>query len=276
MKPVLSPRFRTFLVAFFVLTGSLLGVHAQTVSFATREANMPCLDKTFTVVAHQFLDSINQEPVISEAEIRELFEEVSALFFPICVRFEVCAFEYSPLFSFDTLYSEAWLLDMTTRFAVDNHIQVYFLGRDQAPEGQLCGRASFEGIREPEGSYIVVERECLTRFSLARHLGRYFGLYATNNGDVLDELVDGSNCETTGDFICDTPPDPFGKAPTSPYFDAQQPCLFILDYTDVNGEHYQPDMGNIMSEYIDCHCGFSRGQYLKMAENYLSSLRKKW
>lgn len=251
-------------------------INAQTTSFTTRQAPLPCLDKKFTVVAHVFLDSLTQNPLIGEPAILSVIDGLNELFAPICASFEVCEFNYSPFYSYDTLYSQEWIEEMDRRFSVPNHINIYFIGSDYAEDPELCGRATRDGISMPESSFIMVERNCLTAFSLARHMGTYFGLFPTNHGDNLEELVNGSNCETTGDFICDTPADPFDKAPSGgPYTNGPE-CLFILEDTDANGEHYQPDLGNIMSPYFWCHCGFSRQQYIRMATNYLESERKKW
>ena len=52
-------------------------------------------------------------------------------------------------------------------------------------------------------------------------------------------------------------------------------CEFIFPALDANGEYYQPDVGNIMSAY-PCKCGFTREQYLKMAEVYFSSSVKQF
>ena len=96
------------------------------------------------------------------------------------------------------------------------------------------------------------------------------------------ELVDGSNCATAGDLLCDTPADPFGQTNATPEelaLIAQgllvsafygPSCEFIYEIKDPNGEYYQPDMGNIMSAY-PCKCGFTQDQYRLMVETILSS-----
>lgn len=275
MSYIFQRSTRTLFLFLFIIT-YISCINAQSTSFTTREAPLPCLDKKFTIVAHSFLDSLEQEAMVDEAEILAAVEGLNRYFEPICVSFEVCEFAYSPFYSFDTVYSAAWLEQMDRKFSVRNHINIYFLGRDNGEGTEICGRATRNGINMPRESYILVERNCLSPLSLARHMGTYFGLFPTNHGDNLEELVNGSNCETTGDFICDTPADPYNKAPLGSLYTNGEECLFILEYTDANGEHYQPDLGNIMSPYFWCHCGFSRQQYLRMATNYLESERKKW
>ena len=104
--------------------------------------------------------------------------------------------------------------------------------------------------------------------SIIKYMGRFFGLYPTSEGG--DELVDGSNCATAGDFICDTPADP-GE------HDKVEDCIFTGTMKDANGQYYTPDVGNVMSGYdADCTCGFTAGQLRKMAEVYLGSNPKMW
>lgn len=104
-------------------------------------------------------------------------------------------------------------------------------------------------------------------------MGHFFGLYNTYKGGGK-ELVDGSNCKTEGDKICDTPADPY-----IPYIRISkyiQNCIFYRTLKDENGDYYQPDVGNVMSQYIYCYCGFSFEQYMKMAENYFKAMKKHW
>jgi len=54
------------------------------------------------------------------------------------------------------------------------------------------------------------------------------------------ELVDGSNCTTAGDRICDTPPDyGFGQSCNC--------CTMVYDVWDKNGDRIEPMIDNIMS-----------------------------
>ena len=90
--------------------------------------------------------------------------------------------------------------------------------------------------------------------------------------------IDGTNCTTNGDLICDTPADPYVVGENiSNYVDVQMGCRFIYGGTDANGESYLTDVGNIMSYYPEeCKCGFSYEQYQLMAENYRKADPKHW
>jgi len=109
--------------------------------------------------------------------------------------------------------------------------------------------------------------------TLTHEMGHMFGLLHTFEGNGI-ELVNGSNCETEGDLICDTPADPFVEGDDMSLYIGED-CEFISIKLDSNFQYYQPDVGNIMS-YYPCSCGFTRGQYLKMAETFLNSDPKMW
>ncbi len=91
----------------------------------------------------------------------------------------------------------------------------------------------------------------------AHELGHALGLPHTHDVITQAELVDGSNCTTAGDFICDTPADPnLGLAGMMDY----ATCTYIGTATDANGQPYAPMVDNIMS-YSPCvTTAFTPGQ----------------
>ncbi|MBK9510132.1 MAG: T9SS type A sorting domain-containing protein [Cytophagaceae bacterium] len=100
---------------------------------------------------------------------------------------------------------------------------------------------------------------------LPHEIGHHFSLYHPfdYNGGAK-ELVKrstGANCETTGDFLCDTPADPYNDIPSnSP--DRSLCSELPPNYRDANGDIYKPDMSNIMTYYSNyCKSGFTAGQY---------------
>lgn len=78
---------------------------------------------------------------------------------------------------------------------------------------------------------------------LAHELGHVFGLSHTGDPGST-ELVDGSNCTTAGDMLCDTPADPGYVTPAE--IDLTT-CTYIGSLTDANGDVYDPPYRNIMS-----------------------------
>ncbi|MBK6776644.1 MAG: hypothetical protein IPG74_12700, partial [Flavobacteriales bacterium] len=91
----------------------------------------------------------------------------------------------------------------------------------------------------------------------AHEVAHALGLMHTHDAIFGAELVDGSNCTTAGDFICDTPADPnLGQAGMIEY----GTCNYIGTLTDANGDAYTPSTTNIMS-YAPCVLStFTQGQ----------------
>ncbi|MBK8498687.1 MAG: hypothetical protein IPL52_07685 [Flavobacteriales bacterium] len=91
----------------------------------------------------------------------------------------------------------------------------------------------------------------------AHEVGHLLGLFHTHDTILGTELVDGSNCATAGDFICDTPADPnLGLAGMVEY----GTCNYIGTVTDANGQAYAPMVHNVMS-YSPCvNTLFTQGQ----------------
>lgn len=86
---------------------------------------------------------------------------------------------------------------------------------------------------------------------------------------IATELVDGSNCESTADYLCDTPIDFF----FGEYF---QNCPQDANVLDANGELIPWMPGNIMGSFLDCPAEnyfFSDQQNQVMLADYLSPER---
>ncbi len=91
----------------------------------------------------------------------------------------------------------------------------------------------------------------------AHEVAHVLGLMHPHDAIFGAELVDGSNCTTAGDLICDTPADPnLGLAGMMDY----ATCTYIGTATDANGQPYTPLVDNIMS-YAPCvTSAFTPGQ----------------
>ncbi len=97
--------------------------------------------------------------------------------------------------------------------------------------------------------------------TLSHELGHWFDLLHTHDGG--DELVDGSNCKTTGDFCCDTPADPN----LSTRLDSN--CKYIGTVVDANGDRYNPDTRNLLSYAGSCRNRFSNDQIMRMQSAFI-------
>ncbi|WP_411894379.1 T9SS type A sorting domain-containing protein [Winogradskyella sp. A2] len=156
---------------------------------------------------------------------------------------------------------------MTSVHNVNGVINIYFTNSiTSSSGGSLCGYAYFPGGPET----ILMANSCTTNGSTLSHeMGHFFALSHTHgNSNVFassQELVDGSNCDSTGDFICDTPADP--KLGVN---NVNQDCNYT-DTTslDSNGDLYQPDPLNLMSySRKRCRSLFSPQQYARINAIY--------
>ncbi|MDO7173810.1 T9SS type A sorting domain-containing protein [Mariniflexile sp. AS56] len=145
-------------------------------------------------------------------------------------------------------------------------INIYFADSiENEKDESICGYADNEGRND----VIVVKNSCVTNDStLAHEIGHFFSLAHTHGADdaLTTELVDGSNCDTNGDGICDTPADP--KLTTK---NVNNFCQYTGTETDANGDAYTPDTSNIMSySRKGCRSHFSQQQLARMYAYYLT------
>lgn len=151
-------------------------------------------------------------------------------------------------------------LDMIANHNFPNVINVYIVGKAAG----LCGYFS------PFYDGIVVIKSCIEPGdnTLAHEVGHYFSLphpfLGWENGQTppehQQELVDGSNCATTGDFFCDTRADYASNRWNCPY--AGKPKY------DPNGDLMDPDETLFMSySYDHCSNRFSAEQAEAMVAN---------
>lgn len=238
----------------------------------TFERPLPCLQQKFTIVANVVQDEAGDWNV-TEQEILDNVAEMNKYFEPICVSFEVCEFRSVPNYQLDTLEGDEYeQLEIEQQQAY--RINMFFVQEIANLDIAACGFASLGGIGlYTSGGIVIKKGSCNSPGTFTHEMGHYLSLKHTFEGNGA-ELVDGSNCDTAGDLICDTPADNYDpQGDPSLYVDAN--CRFINTDLDANGQFYRPDVGNMMS-YYPCKCGFTTGQYLQMAERIIATEGKMW
>ena len=148
--------------------------------------------------------------------------------------------------------------------AINGAVNIYYLGQvidgNSFPIG-WCGRSYFpeEGLDK-----ILLSGSCASGPLLAHEMGHFFSLLHTHEQSFGKELVNGLNCEVAGDLLCDTPADP---GITSD--ETAVTCQYKGVAIDSLGDHYQPDVSNLMSYAADeCRTSFSHEQISAIVMTY--------
>ncbi|MFT4663751.1 MAG: PKD repeat protein [Gammaproteobacteria bacterium] len=157
---------------------------------------------------------------------------------------------------------------------VANLINIYFCNSVGSGASAYCGYAYYPGGTD----LIMMDNSCAMNGSTLPHeMGHFYSLRHTHggsNGTLTTELVDGSNCGTDGDFVCDTEADPqLGNANVNPS------CIYdgTAPYTsggglDGNGAQFVPNPNNIMSyARKSCRNLFTVGQYARINAAHMTT-----
>lgn len=239
------------------------------------ESIVTCLEKVLSLNFIVVTDSTNDMGV-TEQDILDGVDSLNRWFEPICLSFQVCNIDTVYAYKYNEWHKEQEHEEFAALYSKENVINVILVEMIEDPPG-ANGYAPM-GLSvppPPRFDEIVIAKNGLTGMTFPHEMGHYFGLYHTfetdwdddNNPDL--ELVDGSNCQTAGDLLCDTPADidpaPIGAG-----------CVWNGTDRDPAGDLYTPILGNVMSYHPDnCPGSFTTDQYNRMiffflnARNYL-------
>lgn len=202
---------------------------------------------------------------VSSADLERALVDLNAIFKDVKVEFHI--FDGIDYIDNDDLNAlrkgkEGELINNYTEGALNIYITDKLINNSGS---SICGY----NLDNIDKSIIIMKNSCATNgSSLAHEIGHFFSLLHTHGRDHAreSELVDGSNCDTTGDGICDTPADP-GLS----FDNIDSQCNYIGEEQDANGDFYEPDTGNVMSySRKSCRTHFSTGQYARMYGYYVS------
>ncbi len=227
--------------------------------------SLPCANRTFTILAHEFLDT-TKIPVLSIATLNARIASLNNAFAPICVSFKLCEKRDIENYNYNIWYSDSMQAEALSLYGEDRLIDVFLVDEIKDPSG-AAGYATLGGISIPNS--IVVLTKTSGSGVWIHEFGHFFGLEHTFDNSNGAELVNGSNCATAGDGICDTPADPY------PNGTANSLCEFQSSQKDANGEYYLPDVENYMS-YYSCACRFTHDQYVRMYNTYMIAPKTHW
>jgi hypothetical protein len=173
----------------------------------------------------------------------------------------------------DAKFSQLVLVNRNT-----SAVNIYLLDDNTWNQGRA---ESIPGLALVIGGKIL-NTPIVPSFALAHELGHCLNLFHTFHGcesgadcngnftPVCLELPDGSNCSTCGDFVCDTPADPFINFNTNGCSWNGTPGSTACIAANYSASDYHPDETNIMT-YVPVNCmnHFTEGQANRMRAELL-------
>lgn len=110
----------------------------------------------------------------------------------------------------------------------------------------------------------VTNSAAINGSTLPHEVGHNFYLYHTH-GTGIQEYVNGSNCTTAGDFLCDTPAEPYNDGYGISGYVYNNTCAYFGTFRDPNNELFTPDTHNFMGYAPpNCRNSFTEKQIQKM------------
>lgn len=194
------------------------------------------------VTIHVITTSSTGDVGLSFEEIERELKGANRVFGTSGVEFFICG---SPrIIQGASTYDITSAEELNRKHYVPNTINIYFVDDVYLSNGDpLCGFARFPFYGFPERRFIFMDKDCSTNGSTLIHeLGHFYGLFHTHETAFGLEYVDGSNCDATGDLICDTAADPNLSRPN-----LLNSCNYVGNIVDPNGDPYAPPVANFMS-----------------------------
>lgn len=147
-------------------------------------------------------------------------------------------------------------------YLVPNCITIFFQRRLRKKAGGQWGGYAYN---IPNTFCSVATGNINLQSTTTHEVGHCLGLIHTfeDYGGTIYENINGSNCSTYGDKVCDTPADPYGRSCAS-----ASGCTYTGTCADANGAtNYSPPTNNIMAYWpISTGCNattLTTGQYAR-------------
>lgn len=228
-----------------------------------------CYGKTFSIAAWVLTDTANSALPFTQPTLQSAIDAANLDFAEICVDFQICEYTELPNHRQDTITRGIHDEEIAALYRKKNVINMYFATTiiDTAMVELPCGYtnrgvdtvASDTNLRDA----IFFSKLCVAPRSMSVLLGTYFGLFPTFHDGNGVELVDGSNCATSGDLICDTRAD-YVEGSNNRIENCMIDRRDQIQQTET-GLTYEPPTCNIMSFYtVGCDPYFTRGQLNRM------------
>ena len=216
------------------------------------------------IAINMILIQYNDGTIISPQDAMQVVEDANVVFAAANMHFNLCNIAIAP-YPYTQFPFEDFNYQIESQIAATHYLPGYlniYYARNVKQNATLPN--SPPSLNPPR---IVTSQAGVV--ILAHEMGHFFSLIHTHVNNqytptfITDELVNGSNCATAGDFICDTPADPglfafrMAPAPACQYIDTVT--------TDINGDLYNPIVNNLMSALSHCTDSYTPEQFSRMA-----------
>lgn len=213
---------------------------------------------------------------ISDEDLRKSLDNANKFYEAVKIKFDLCEIKYvdnddiynhnfsSTSDNNDTAGASYTILDVENR-NVKNKLNIYFVPKSNTSWAWRPNK------NKKKQHLIMFNVQAKNKSTLAHELGHWLDLMHTHGpNDRTEELVDGSNCNSKGDRVCDTPADPklSGLVNSRCVFDIEKAKLSNR-YKDVNDSIFKPDTRNVMAyTHKPCRSRFTLGQINRMHAAY--------
>lgn len=279
-------RYHSVVALVVPLAVGTTDAHAQSCGTEIPEAAIPIMLERMNAGLYDRVDELVQPPIfirikwhvvtstsgeqsIDSATLDQYIDEINMAFEGAGMRF--CSDPAVHLIVDDELFtnvSSHYSLRMIE--PTPDAIDIYWCRSLQ--NGVMCGTSSYT-ISPIQG--IAMQTTCMgysnVQGVLIHEVGHYFDLYHTHENGFGFECAEGSDCETTGDHVCDTNP-----APYLGFEECVDPidCSLVESNPDCteapgyplcpDGQTYDPDTDNYMSyTAVPCLITFTDGQHVR-------------
>lgn len=253
---------------FNKLKPQLKNYEAAFISSKKTQKNAKSISKNFIPIKAHIIRSSNGAGGLDTSELENTIKNLNAIFDNALMEFFLCdGINYINNDSFYHFKSnqESSLVDANN---ISGVINIYFTETiENTYNESVCGYT----YNKKNYDVIIMQNGCASNdSSLAHEIGHYLSLIHTHGADntcLTNELVNGNNCSSDGDQICDTPADPKLTIQNVNNF-----CLYIGIEKDGNGDYYAPDTKNIMSYSMKgCRSHFSEQQFARMYAYFMTT-----